>query len=289
MKSRYLWTIGLGFVLGLFNLSQEAKASQIVYGEPQALGEGTVRSFIAFNEQNIPSEMGMVFTEEALINLPSVEERYAFFLPLPEEANFAPFQEMEILWFPRGHDPGIYDAPHFHLSLFTLSQQELFTILPGTENWEKVFELPTPDLIPSDFVPASAVGLVQVIPTVGYFWADPTAPEFQGLGLTNGFLYTSYNKEIILYDWLFSLNMLTEKNNLTNSLKLPLAYSRQGYYPTTYTITFDEQSQEHSVSFSGLTFRETATASVPEKTSTLSFLIVSMLVILKKTINYPKF
>jgi hypothetical protein len=39
-------------------------------------------------------------------------------------------------------------------------------------------------------------------------------------------------------------------------LKLPQAYQRSAYYPTTYGVRFDEQAQEYVISLGGMTMRE---------------------------------
>jgi hypothetical protein len=48
---------------------------------------------------------------------------------------------------------------------------------------------------------------------------------------------------------------LKQKQNVTVPIKLPKVYAKSGYYPTSYSITFDETRKEYSVSLDNLTYR----------------------------------
>jgi hypothetical protein len=103
---------------------------------------------------------------------------------------------------------------------------------------------------------------------------DPTAPEFQGQPLTSTMLYTSYNGEIVLHDLTVSNAFLETEPNITKSLKLPEAYSKNAYYPTKHRVTYDPTTQQYTVALSGLTYR--SATRVPEPSSTLGLGIFAL-------------
>ncbi|MFM6324194.1 MAG: hypothetical protein ACKPH1_19900, partial [Microcystis panniformis] len=55
-------------------------------------------------------------------------------------------------------------------------------------------------------------------------------------------------------------------------------YAKDGYYPTTYTVTYDEVNK-YTVSLGGLTFRSANSTSVPEYSSPLALLGIGTFVL----------
>jgi hypothetical protein len=63
------------------------------------------------------------------------------------------------------------------------------------------------------------------------------------------------------YEPMMAVDYLMTKPNFSTAIKMPSVYQRPGFYPTRYSITFDEKRREYSVSLEGLTWR------VPPKSS----------------------
>ena len=59
----------------------------------------------------------------------------------------------------------------------------------------------------------------------------------------------TFIEPMITRDWLLS------QPSLEQPLKQPQAYQKSAYYPTSYTVDVDEQTQEYVVSLTGLTMR----------------------------------
>ena len=56
---------------------------------------------------------------------------------------------------------------------------------------------------------------------------------------------------MITRDWL-----LTKPTLVQQALQQPQAYQKTGYYPTNYSVRFDEQAKEYVVTLAGMTMRK---------------------------------
>lgn len=66
----------------------------------------------------------------------------------------------------------------------------------------------------------------------------------------------SWDGEFIFIEPMMTREWPATKPSLREVLKQPSSYRRTGYYPTVYTVDFDEQTDEYVVALSGLTMRE---------------------------------
>jgi hypothetical protein len=83
---------------------------------------------------------------------------------------------------------------------------------------------------------------------------------------------------LVTNNFLQALNAQPDGGIFTTSLAQPsgLLYAKDGYYPTTYTVTANGAG-EYTVSLGGLTFRPATPTPVPEHSSTLSLLALGAL------------
>lgn len=257
------------------SIAPHLDSDSIFYGDPQPLGDGYTRVFVTLDDNGNPLEIGYSLTESAILSLPRNGTPrppcncvfYQYLFDLPQEATATAFQDAEFLWNPNGHSPeGVYDAAHFDFGFFTSTRDERLQITPtNSDKWDKIFNLPSPEFVPEGFIPGPEAGIVGSVPTNGFFFGDPNSPEIQQQELTIGRLFTFYNGEILLYDLVVADHVFDETVNITEPLELPAAYSNSAYYPTSYSVTYDEANKEYRVAFGGMTFRSAATpTSVPE-------------------------
>ncbi|RXA20424.1 hypothetical protein EQO05_04610 [Methanosarcina sp. MSH10X1] len=218
-------------------------------GENKTLGNGTVYSWVTLDTEGNPSSIGVNFTESALEELPEAVVEYAF--DLPEEAASTAYDHVGIDWNPAGHDPhGIYDKPHFDFHFYMISPEERDKITASDKDSEKLSKEPVPGYIPEGYV--STPGGV---PRMGAHWIDPEAPEFKGQPFNETFIYGFYNGKMVFVEPMVTIAFLEAKPEITKELKLPKCYPAGAYYPTNYSISYNEASKAYTVALENLTLR----------------------------------
>jgi hypothetical protein len=90
---------------------------------------------------------------------------------------------------------------------------------------------------------------------MGVHWLDVLAPEFNGGTFAKSFVIGSYNGRVNFYEPMFSFAYLNSKPNDTMPIRQPQAYQMAGYYPTSYTISYDKSPKEFTISLNNLVYR----------------------------------
>lgn len=222
----------------------ESTQAQIVEGEPQPLGNGTVRSYVTIDAENQPQEVGVIITNEALSNLP--DEDTEVVLNLPSEAAATAFDHIAFNWRPHGHIPDpIYGSPHFDIHAYILTQEERAVITAVDGDLDTAYKTPESDLIPAGYVlaPKSAE------PRMGSHWIDPTTAEFQGHphGFDHALVYGFYNGEMAFIEPMITLDFFNSHQDFEGTFAAPERSTKEGLYPTEYRISYNEGTQEHIV------------------------------------------
>lgn len=219
-------------------------------GESKSIGDGIVYSWVTLDAEGNPSAIGINFTELALSGLPE-GEIVEYILPLPEEASATAYDHIGIDWNPEGHEPqGIYDSAHFDVHFYMIGQKERDRITATEEDMANLEKEPEPEFIPEGYV--STPGGV---PRMGAHWIDPTSPEFSGQPFGETFIYGFYDGEMVFVEPMVTIDFLETKPELTSPLKLPESYPTNAYYPTSYSIRYNEKSKEYTVALEGMTLR----------------------------------
>lgn len=80
-------------------------------GTAQPIGQGNVSSYVMVDEQEQITEIGVVFSEAVLEDLPS--ETTEVDLSMPADISAPPFTHIAVNWNPHGHtpDPSFRDSP----------------------------------------------------------------------------------------------------------------------------------------------------------------------------------
>jgi hypothetical protein len=227
----------------LLTLAAEAAANPTTfYGSPQAIGSGSIRSFVTVNDRGHPTEVGLILSETALANLPDTSTEYQ--LPLPRQAATTAFTHIGVNWSPQGHPPGpIYGTPHFDLHFYTIQPQERQRIT--LDQPAQLYKSPPAGFVPTDYVLALDSGE----PGQGSHWVDPTAPEFQGAprGFEQTFIYGFYNGKMTFQEPMIAKSIFDQRQSFTQPIKLPRLYSKSGFYPTQYGLSYDTAKREYRV------------------------------------------
>lgn len=251
------------------------------YGNAVKVGDGSARTYIERDATGAPREIGVALSERALEALPTAGSghhdghmvTHEFLFTLPAD-NGTPFTFLEMNWNPLGHEPdGVYqDVPHFDFHFYVIPKAERDAIVPtDTAFATKANNLPAKEFIPPFTVPLGPPGAppaAVAVPMMGVHWSDLRSPELQKLlgkpeafkPFTATFLHGTWNGQIHFWEPMITRAYLLEKKATTDAgvrdeiipLPVPQKYQREGYYPTSYRITWDPAAREYRVALSQL-------------------------------------
>jgi hypothetical protein len=250
--------------------AQTGATHEIRYGPEEALGEGTVRTYLAVDANDNPVELGVAISETAMATLPDLSQKppmesfIALDLELPEGAP-APYKLVGFDWNSIGHPPvDIYGVPHFDFHFYTIDTATKGAILPGdgdvpTESGEftegpfaeRAMKAPTAGYLPSDYAyaPGSAV------PLMGGHWIDPASHEFHGQAFDKTFIYGTWDGKVIFIEPMITKAFIESKPE--GSFEIPTAEKvpAPGWYPSRYQIRFDPEAREYRVALTSFAER----------------------------------
>ncbi len=256
-------------------------SGSIFYGEPLPIGSANFRSFVRLNDDGNPLDLGVNFSRETLTNLsnlygtpPTFPAPTRLLYPsLPTQAATTPYRDLELIYYNSGHTPvetpGSRDE-HIDFAFYLPSRQDrLSTICPNaspspfwpygqcsSNELEAAARIPEPSALPTNFsqVPFGTQFFGQAGAGTSYFQIREPNPEAS-------VFYGFYNGEMTYIDLLISNDFLEEVAAQPNStFTAPLAqpsgliYPEDGYYPTNYSVSYDE-ANGYAVVLGGFTFR----------------------------------
>lgn len=232
--------------------------SDVRYGDPVEVGDGTARTYVAYDTDGHAVEVGIALSAEALNGLPGPVESpletsvTSWDLPFPDPAP-APYRFATVDWNPRGHiPPGIYDVPHFDVHFYLISREERDSILPDDPDYgAKSARVPDAALLPTGYI-APPDGTV---PRMGTHWIDPTSHEFHGQPFDHTLIYGSWNGRVAFIEPMVSLAYLETGPDSQTELRGPERVEIPGVYPTRYLVRRDLDSGETRIGLGGLVQR----------------------------------
>jgi hypothetical protein len=196
-----------------------------------------------------------------------------------------PFDHMG--WFAnaQGHAPlGVFDVPHVDVHFFTITVEDRKAI-SGQLDDPKLLAYPPADFLPADFclptVPPPFPPPCKTIPDLtatdipgsndseqGLHWVDQFAPELRGEPFRQIFIFGSYDGKVDFWEPMITKqffedvrSFLTDLQStghtiaLTFDIKQPEQFLVTSYYPTQYTIRYDADAGEFSVSLDNFVLR----------------------------------
>jgi hypothetical protein len=208
------------------------------YGQPVAMGKGTVRSFVKLDANGNPDEVGIAVSEAALNSLPS--DMAEAILELPAEGSKTPFKHAYVTYMPHGHEPdGIYTIPHFDFHFYKITNAERLTMTP--DKVAEISQAPDAAYLPKDYISAGPA------PLMGTHWVDATSPELNGKGFSTTFLYGSNKGEVIFYEPMITVDYLKKTSHQHVAIKQPQKIAPSGYYPSEYAIRYNATDKQYEV------------------------------------------
>ena len=246
------------------HVASTPRLAGVVYGAPVPFGNGTARTLVAADLDGTPRTVGVSLSPTALDGLPGEppadDTGWLYRLPLPAGVALQPFDHVGLYWNPHGHEPhGVYDVSHFDVHFFMSKPEDLDRITAMDRDLERVYRLP----------PASAIPAGYLLPPntqhrrMGVHWVDTGAGELKGEPFTATFIIGSYDEQINFLEPMITRAFLASRPVLTRPVPQPAAYAREGWYPTTWSVRWDEQRGEYLVLLDGLRWQD---ASLPPAT-----------------------
>lgn len=216
------------------------------YGPAQQMGGGVVQAFVVMTHRGVPQAVGVRFKEKTLDGLPHHMEEIT--LRLPNKARGLYIDHIDFGWNPEGHEPpGVYDIPHFDIHFYFLSENEKMQMTDPV----KAELLPPPSYWPYNYVPTPGF-----VPMMGKHWLNLDSNEAGGLTFDQTFIYGSYDGKLIFYEPMVTLDYLEMKTSLEFLISQPQNFPETGYYyPTKYSINYDETKKEYTVMLFDMVWR----------------------------------
>ncbi|WP_149359200.1 DUF5602 domain-containing protein [Lolliginicoccus suaedae] len=238
-------------------VTEQAEAS-LERGPAVTVGEGEAAAFVTVDAEGNPSEVGIRLTEDALDGLPDEPDAppTVWTLELPESADSTMFDHVSLDWASSGHEPpGLFDKPHFDMHFYMIDETDVAAIVPTDPDFgAKAANLPDEPYMPAGYVvPPEPPVEMQGVPNMGVHWLDG------GEGLVPGeyvfestLIMGSWNGEFTFVEPMITRDWLRGKPSLEKDIPQPGVFSRDGYFPTTYTVGFDEDTSEYVITLGGL-------------------------------------
>lgn len=291
--SKLLSVLGTSMVLSMLGAGADEADAPRVYGAPQRIGNGTVRTYVTVDPRDprVPLEVGVAISAAGMEGLPAPRanagshgahsghemlDSHTLLLDLPAK-NPTPFRFVQFDWNPGGHEPpGVYDEPHFDFHFWTASRKVRESIVPENPEFAKqAASLPAEeyrmpmyiDGATAAKVPASAAS----VPKMGLHWLDVRSPELQGLAgfpekqqkFTRTFIYGSWDGRFVFAEPMITRAYILSKKSATDAaqrdevIPVPTAKRAQvpGYYPAAYRITYDATANEYRIALTSFEYK----------------------------------
>lgn len=212
-------------------------------GETKALGSGTVKSWVKWDDNGNPTSVGLTFSETALQNLTDTGA-VEYSLMMPSQASATGIDHIGLDWNPQGHEPNpIYGLPHFDIHFYYLTMSERMTIAFG-----KDMDIPASKYVPANYITADSMS----IPMMGVHWVDVTSGEFNGKIFDKTFIYGFSKGKLAFLEPMITKAFFETKPSVTVNIPQPSEWQTTNrYYPATYSVKYDATAKEYTVTLDG--------------------------------------
>lgn len=227
------------------SLKADASNQNNTFKGPEiVVGLGYARSFASISHTGVPQEIGVMFTNEALAGLPTVNTPYV--LELHNKAlESTLFQHIALGWSANGHPlPSSFMGPHFDVRFFMMSLDDRLAIpAPPAAGFTT---LPPVGYMPANYFP-DAPG-----PQLGMHWTDKSFTA--GVPVNHTLILGTYAGQFTFVSPIVVRTDLVGGQSYSLPYEQPLAVAVHGYYATRYNIYKDEKGN-HYVSLSDFVLR----------------------------------
>lgn len=250
-----------------------------IIGEQKNIGNGSIRTWLTVDKQSKePRSIGITLTESALSGLPADSDEpqesslklrlmdggpnhtFEYELKFPPEAAETAFSHMGFNWNPAGHGPkGIFTKAHFDVHFYMGTPDYRHEIVVDLQDADPTNVKDSNLEPPKQFLPPDyQLAPNTAEPRMGSHYADVTSPQLKPGNFSNIFLIGVHGGSILFWEPMITKEYLETKPQFNSKLKLPEAYPVSGYYPTAYSVVYDQEHKEFNISLDGLTFRSSS-------------------------------
>ena len=212
-------------------------------GPSAVLGNGTVKAYVKLDDAGNPTAVGVRMSETALNGLPGdpASPSNEIVLAFPSQGSATPFTHVLLHWNPMGHPPDpIYTVPHFDVHFYMISNDERMTISPT--DTVKGRKIPAATLVPPGYFNG-----VDIVPMMGVHWIDAASPELNGAPFTRTMIYGFWDGRQAFLEPMVTKGFMEAKTGSVDDIKQPAAFSKSGYYPTKYSVSWDATAKEYTI------------------------------------------
>ncbi len=214
-------------------------------GTEITVGNGYAHTFITQSHTGVPQELGIVFTDEALTGLATVNTPYV--LDFHQKAlESTPFKHLALGWAANGHPlpGGAFIASHFDVRFFMMNLEERLAI-PAPPA-PALYVLPPAGYMPANYFPDVPVA------QVGMNWTDKSFTA--GVPVNHTMILGSYNGAFTFVAPIVVRTELASGTSVSLTWTQPQFFAEHGYYPTKYNI-YEDDKKLHYVSLSDFVWR----------------------------------
>ena len=212
----------------LFACDKDKNKIKEYKSQETVLHGGKVWTSAKVDKDGKPVSVSVVLNDAALNTVPvgqpsdHITSENNLLIPFSEKSG-TPFKFAMVNWNSSGHEPaGVYTPPHFDFHFYTVTQQEVMNYTDTA----KLNKLPA-----ADYVPANHMA-VHPIPMMGNHFVDVTSPELNGQPFTQTFIFGSYDRKVVFWEPMITLNFLKTTTTYERPLPQPAKFQDSGYYPT---------------------------------------------------------
>ncbi|MFF0816169.1 DUF5602 domain-containing protein [Rhodococcus sp. NPDC003318] len=230
-------------------------------GPTVSVGNGTARSYVTTAADGTPAATGIRMTATALDGLTHAADvpMQVFDLALPQDAPATVFDHLTVDWNPHGHEPaGVFTKPHFDMHFYMIDAAAVGEITPMRIDFvPRASNLPPAQYMPTGYAAPPGLPAMNTVPDMGLHWIDAAAGvgapgyDFQQVLVAGSWDGAhTFLEPMMTHEW-----MLT-KQSVDEAVAQPEKWAKSGYYPTTYTVRFDDSTSEYVIELGGMTLRE---------------------------------
>lgn len=180
-------------------------------------------------------------------------------LDFPEQASSTVFDHVMLNWNSHGHEPvGVFDQPHFDFHFYMTGMASVMAIDPKSQDFAvRAAHLPDQKYVTQDYAPQPGPPVYTTVPGMGLHWMDtpkdfvPHRYDFEQV-LLNG----SWDGKYTFIEPMITKAWLLTKSSVHEKVKQPHAYQRTGYFPTTYSVHYDDTLDEYVISLGGMVMHQ---------------------------------
>jgi hypothetical protein len=221
----------------------KSQNGKTLYGPTIPFGNGVARAWVSEDHAGNPTAVGVNLSQKALEGLPEHPSAFVLYFPKNGATDF--YTHMLIDWAPHGHEPGVYEVPHFDFHFYIIPEEDRLAI--GPDDFAEFAAEPLPQYIPADYfhVPGG-------VPQMGAHWIDLLAPEFTGGNFTRTYIWGSYDGKFIFWEPMITLDYLLQRTLEVIPVRQPAAYQLEGWYPMDYKVEYSAKFKQYSISLINL-------------------------------------